>query len=199
MILLEFGHQTGIIQAMVIGLAGFAQSGKDTLFHCLNKHGKGNYRRYAFADALKDQLADRVKSEFGWDIYNLTKEQKDIVRPLMLELGAGKRKEDPLHWVNILYTKILEDQIAAKTPFNAVITDVRYMNEASFFASKFPDFKLVAITRFGNVAANPEEETYTTPLYIHPNAIQFAWSSIDIYAEEDLDCLISSLEFELFS
>lgn len=188
---------------MVIGLAGYAQSGKDSLFNLLVEHGTRKYKRYAFADALKKEIQPSIQRDFGFDIFAATIEQKNQVRHLLVELGAKRRSEDPLYWVNQVYKEIRQtEQIEKVLRWDQrtvpVITDLRYVNEAEFFFGTM-DLKLVPINRFGNVAANIEELEFTTPLYTHPKAIGFAWSDLEIYAPEDLHTIIDCLEHQIFS
>jgi hypothetical protein len=105
---------------MIIGISGTRCVGKDTACKLLNKFQ--NYARFAFADALKDDLKELVKSQFNIDIFNPSKEDKELIRPLMIAYGCMWREKDPDHWV-----KKVIDQIK---PFElSVITDVRFENE----------------------------------------------------------------------
>lgn len=117
---------------MIIGLTGYAQSGKDTLAGMLI--GLHKYERIAFADKIRKllyetnpitacghtgylkDLVDRV----GWD----EAKKETQVRRLLQEIGVGARKvfgED--FWV--------EQALKGVTPEDRfVITDVRFPNEA---------------------------------------------------------------------
>lgn len=97
----------------LVGLAGWARSGKDTAAGALVALG---YQRRGFADALKD-LALRI----GWD-----GRKDDTGRQLLQELGVGCR--DVLGadvWVNALMHTI---------DGPTVITDVRFPNEVAAIA-----------------------------------------------------------------
>lgn len=114
---------------MIIGLSGYARSGKDEVAKILvNKYG---YTRVAFADSIRDfllrvnpilengkRLNESVK-EFGWDI---TKSQTET-RRLMQETGVVAREmfsED--FWIAQALKKIgFQDRV--------VISDVRFKNE----------------------------------------------------------------------
>ena len=116
---------------MIIGLSGYAQSGKDSTAEllCL-KYG---YKRLAFADPMRQALltinpqldsitrvSDLVE-DYGWD---LTKRNPEV-RRLLQVLGtdfARKMLGDDV-WINIALSGIKsEDKI--------VISDVRFPNEA---------------------------------------------------------------------
>lgn len=188
---------------MVIGLAGYAQSGKDSLFNLFVEHGTRNYKRYAFADALKKEIQPTIQRDFGFDIFAATIEQKSQVRHLLVELGAKRRAENPLYWVDQVYKEIRQTELAEKVlrwdrKTIPVITDMRYVNEANFFKGLM-DLKLIPINRFGNSPANIEELEFTTPLYTMEGAIGFSWSDLHNYAPEDLQTIVNCLEDQIFS
>lgn len=110
----------------IIGFTGQPSSGKDTCFGLLNDR----YRvfRFAFADELRQQCECAWNSVNGrirpWDF--LSKEQQ---RPLLqvwgTEMGRDLFGEDK--WLRRL--KIVLPQLPSST---AVVTDVRFDNEARF-------------------------------------------------------------------
>ena len=116
---------------MIIGLSGYAQSGKDSVAKILVDNY--NFERIGFADALKDialsinpimengySLSREIK-EFGWDI---TKNARTEARRFLQELGTTLRdKVDKDIWVNIAMKKVAEYN-------DVVISDVRFQNEA---------------------------------------------------------------------
>jgi hypothetical protein len=120
---------------MIIGLSGYAQSGKDTVAKYLVE--ERGFERIAFADPIRDLLYEmnpiislaanepmylrpRVDHD-GWDQAKKNPE----VRRLLQELGVGARKRvDEDIWVIAALRKMDEE---AK---NYVVTDVRFQNEA---------------------------------------------------------------------
>lgn len=116
---------------MIIGLAGFAGSGKDTVAKILIE--EWNYKRYAFADKIKEilyelnpiiindlKLKDLVDKN-GWDV---TKTEHLEVRRLLQDLGlSGRNHFGKLHWAHQVFKEINFGN-------KAVITDVRFWNEA---------------------------------------------------------------------
>jgi hypothetical protein len=121
----------------LIGLTGYAQSGKDTLASILvEKYG---YSRIAFADKIRDflyginpmvgcsptgYLQDLVNL-VGWD----KAKQEPQVRRLLQDLGISARdliSEDI--WVTAALSSVDKDQ-------RVVITDVRFENEAATIKS----------------------------------------------------------------
>jgi hypothetical protein len=121
----------------IIGLTGYAQSGKDTFASILvEKYG---YSRIAFADKIRDflyginpmvacsptgYLQDLVNL-VGWD----KAKQEPQVRRLLQDLGISARdliSEDI--WVTAALSSVSKDQ-------RVVITDVRFENEAAIIKS----------------------------------------------------------------
>jgi hypothetical protein len=120
---------------MILGLHGFAQSGKDTMAGILIE--KLGYRRIAFADILREALyrldpvvgftngelltVTRVVDEIGWE---KAKVQYSEVRRLLQVIGTevGRDLIDENVWVNLAMKGVgVNDKV--------VVTDVRYPNE----------------------------------------------------------------------
>jgi hypothetical protein len=116
----------------LIGLTGYAQSGKDTVASILvEKYG---YTRIAFADKIRDflyginpmvacsptgYLQDLVNL-VGWD----NAKQEPQVRRLLQDLGISARELlDENIWITTALGKVDKDD-------RVVVTDVRFENEA---------------------------------------------------------------------
>lgn len=139
---------------MIIGIAGKARAGKDTLGKFMSRYFEKKYNeRYelmAFADALKSMCKDH----FGlstWQVYGDEKEIPDkryprptkpyceglgkselphsswTPREIMQELGSFYRKIDNDFWV-----KALDERIKELGNPNVIITDVRHVNECEY-------------------------------------------------------------------
>jgi len=139
----------------VIGLTGYAQSGKDTLASILvEKYG---YRRVAFADKIRDflyvinpmvgcsptgylqDLVDLV----GWD----KAKQEPQVRRLLQDIGVGARKLfGDQFWVAQALMSISSSE-------KIVITDVRFINEAKAI-KKYDGGQVWRVKRSGVSAVN---------------------------------------------
>jgi len=117
---------------MIIGLSGYAQSGKDTVAkYLVERHG---FERVAFADPIRNllwemnpMLADGfylqgVVNAYGWDA---AKTRFPEVRRLLQDLGKGARDVvDTDIWVAAALRQMGDvDQ-------HYVVTDVRFQNEA---------------------------------------------------------------------
>jgi hypothetical protein len=146
---------------MIIGLSGYARSGKDTVAGMLM--GLHGYERVAFADKIREllyemdplvmhnymdfRLQDVIDSK-GWEI---AKTEFPEVRRLLQDLGVGARKLfGDTFWV---------DQVVGQFGHawwgydkNVVITDVRFTNEAQ--AIKGKGGQIWRINRPGTEAIN---------------------------------------------
>jgi len=116
---------------MIIGLSGYAQSGKDEIAKILLEEG---FERAAFADTLREALLalnpmagfgvylKDVVALLGWEE---AKRNYPEVRRLLQHMGteAGRDIFGPQIWVNRTLGKLDPTK-------NYIITDVRFQNEA---------------------------------------------------------------------
>lgn len=147
---------------MIIGLSGYAQSGKDTTAQFLVDEG---FERIAFADALRDALyalnpiitewggTERVQDVIdrnGWDESKVTYSE---IRQLLQRLGTevGRNQFGPTFWVDIAFKKLTDPN------GKYVFTDCRFAQEAQ--AIKDAGGQIWRITRDGTapVNAHPSE------------------------------------------
>ena len=133
---------------MIIGLSGYAQSGKDTVAeYLINNHG---FVRVAFADPIRDALyaldpivegtktVQPIVDLYGWE--DAKKEFPEIRRMLQrfgTEVARTLWNEN--FWVKQAFAKIKQYE-------NVVVTDVRYINEADAISS-LPDGKVWRVVR----------------------------------------------------
>lgn len=104
-------------------IAGYARSGKDT-YGSLHQ-GLFKSTRYGFADPLKKMYCELNKIS----LLKLEAE-KSAHRDGLVALGHGMRQVDPNVWVNGVFNP-RTDIYEAMSKEGAVITDTRYVNEAS--------------------------------------------------------------------
>ena len=123
----------------LIGIAGWARSGKDTAAMELIRNG---FQRVAFADQLKAELANC----FGVTVQQIEAE-KALWRPLLVEYGRTWRRMDPGHWIKLAASGMPDADVA--------VTDVRYRNEAEWIWQQ--GGFVIRIHRTGIDAANDEE------------------------------------------
>jgi len=116
---------------MIIGLSGYAQSGKDTVAEllCLN-HG---FRRISFALPMRDaiytlnpvvdgsnRVADLV-NEYGWDVAKANPEVRRLLQVFGTEVGRNLFGET--FWIDQAFKRADEHE-------RVVFSDVRFPNEA---------------------------------------------------------------------
>jgi hypothetical protein len=114
---------------MIIGLSGYARSGKDTVAEllCLNY----GYKRVSFADPIRDAVyslnpmleSGRVAElvdEYGWDVAKSNPEVRRLLQVFGTEVGRQRFGEN--FWVQQAFDKIQSTKV--------VFTDVRFPNEA---------------------------------------------------------------------
>ena len=136
---------------MIIGLSGYARSGKDEIANILIEQG---FKRIAFADKIRellyemnpnyhDTLLQQAVNSHGWDEVK----QDPAIRRMLQNLGVGVRKV--IHeefWIAQALQQIVDDN-------DYVITDVRFANEARMI-KEYKNSQLWRIKRPGVEAVN---------------------------------------------
>jgi hypothetical protein len=110
----------------IIGIAGPARSGKDTLcnqfleiFQEMNIKAK----RSALAYQLKLESKDFIFNTLGIDVFTEKTEEKNIIRPFLVTWGTHvRRKLDPDIWIKKIQDSIEENSIL-------IVPDIRFKNE----------------------------------------------------------------------
>ncbi len=143
----------------ILGLAGYARSGKDTAGNALAELG---WKRIAFADVLREfsyRLNPLIMSEwgkvtqlrwiideYGWDGYKRT-QWAEGVRDHLQRLGTecGRELISQNIWVDATFNRMDPDG-------KYVISDMRFPNEASAILAR--SGSLLRITRPGIGPAN---------------------------------------------
>lgn len=132
--------------AMIIGVTGCAGAGKDEVGKYFVEHY--GFTRLAFADEVK-----RVATEvFGWDG---VKDERG--RRLLQDIGATARTYNSMFWINLFRYKMLTEHVT-----KAVITDMRFLNEADFISSFVSNSMLIRVVGRGGLigdTANHVSET----------------------------------------
>ena len=108
----------------LVGLAGIAGAGKDTFCELyqevLNNLGVPS-KSFAFAHALKVEVSKPIYESFGIDILNCTREEKELVRHILIGWGDARRKQtNGTHW----FSKVARE--VSKNSGISIITDVRF-------------------------------------------------------------------------
>lgn len=125
----------------IVLVSGFASAGKDTFANVLCKH-KG-YRRFAFADPIKEQIAESLGVNLEW-LHSPVGKQKVVqgktLRQHCIDLGESERKKDPEVW-----GKQIAQQIKEVKCEKVVISDWRLLPELFAIQKAFPEAFVVPI------------------------------------------------------
>lgn len=166
----------------MIGISGVAKSGKDTLYFLLKRKFKEKYnkdtRRYALADSLKQDLRFFIINSFNIDLENLTPQEKELVRPIMVTYGKAKRSlTSGRHWISIL-----EKEIESDNSVIPIITDIRYCeykdDECSWILNEKNGFLIHVSRLLADGRLNPpanEEESLNDKILINKASFKLNW------------------------
>ena len=175
----------------IIGISGVAGSGKDTFFNLLS--ARAPCKRYSLADELKREVNQWCRMHYGIDSQACTREEKEIIRPLLVFHGGLKRQaSEGRYWIEKLKGRLTKDK------FNGfkIITDIRYdeyeNDEVSWLKNELNGI-LVHVSQyeiksggdglnshagqFFRAPANPEEER-NDPIIREKSDFQIEWEFI---------------------
>jgi hypothetical protein len=149
-------------EKLVLGIAGYARTGKDMVGSTLVKMCKKNSVRIVkLASSLREIVKADPKTPKWMNVYSEEPKMKSEVRPLLVKTAQEKRKKDPYFFTN----KVIEDIKKHEEETLHVITDVRYEDEVCLLSETFPNFEFIALHRKDMQPSTEEEEKYTSPLY----------------------------------
>lgn len=145
---------------MIIGLTGYAQSGKDTIAKILVENY--GFTRIAFADKIREFLYETnpmfdsiageplfVKARVDRDGWESAKQSPHIRRLLQNSGVAARKVFGDGFWVHEAMKSMLNDP---RPDMNYVITDVRFLNEADMIRAN--NGQIWRIKRIGVDAVN---------------------------------------------
>jgi len=187
---------------ILIGMSGFARSGKDAAAEFLVNHR--GFKRIAFADKLRDFLyalnpiitaewtlntktgeksptyvihLQTIIDEYGWDHYKETKFGTEI-RRLLQRLGteAGRQTLWDTIWIDAALTDLNPDG-------RYVVSDARFLNE--FDAITDRGGHILRVERRGIVAANGHASELEALQYDFNNVIHNDGTLEDYYEKLD--------------
>lgn len=116
----------------LLGIAGVAQSGKDSLFKALCSVDP-KFIRCAFADKVREDLRQVFIDIYNIDILNCSPTEKESCREIMVNYSNHRREEtNGNHWISEIEPKVRKIIESNLIP---VITDVRYENETKWVQS----------------------------------------------------------------
>lgn len=122
-----------------IGISGICSSGKDTFYSLLSQ--RINCKRVALADQLRREINPFIIDKFNIDLFNCSRPDKDLVRPLLVEYARIKRSINDRYFIDKVdsYIKSLYSV--------AVISDIRYINEVDWLKNDLNGV-LVHVSKF---------------------------------------------------
>jgi hypothetical protein len=181
---------------MIIGITGYARTGKDTLANGLKmilKNENIGCKKLSFAWALKKDLDYFLVSKTGISAFTEDKNQKELIRPLMVTYGSDiMRKIDPDYWIKCVRREI-DEKHRNKI---IIIPDVRFENESKWIKSE--GGKIILLRREINGILIPPANDYEKEN--SGKAEQYAdsdytWNSEDL---KNLNGISENLLTELF-
>mgnify|MGYP003326149020 CR=1 FL=1 len=103
----------------IIGVTGFARSGKDTFYNYSTKAlNRAKCYRYAFADALKEECDSFLQANLGISAFTEEAQEKELIRPFLVTYGTEiRRKLDPFCWIKKVEASIEENHPASDKNF----------------------------------------------------------------------------------
>jgi hypothetical protein len=123
---------------IVIGVGGFARSGKDTFVKIAKRVLKDNgYSsiKLAFADPLKEEIDPFLQQHYNISAWTDDTEEKKIIRPYLVAHGCGKRMiSEGRYWIDQI------DKAIENIHFNEdviFISDCRFPNEVDWVHQKW--------------------------------------------------------------
>ena len=155
---------------MIIGLSGYARSGKDSTAEllCLNY----GYRRVSFADPIRHALLTlnpRLDSitrlaefvdDYGWDVAKQNPEVRRLMQVMGTEVGRTMLGDNV--WIKMALADLSHND-------RVVISDVRYPNEAD--AIKKLSGSLWRINRHNHSAVNGHKSEHAMDNYMFNHVI----------------------------
>ena len=182
----------------IIGIAGNARSGKDTLganFKQILAESGIKAETFSFADELKKSVDEFLINEIGISAFTTDSKEKALIRPFLVCWGTDiKRKMDDSVWINKLESSLSDDKVC-------IITDMRFKNEFEWIRDL--GGLTVFIGREGVEPANEYEKINNNELCSSVD-LSFQIGNFEdsrlIYltANEILDTLINNDIFELW-
>ena len=177
---------------MIIGISGYARTGKDTFGISLQrvlKTYKINCELIAFANVLKEDLDSFLLHKFNISAFTKKDEEKFLIRPMLVAYGESKRNQSPNYWIDQIKEKVKNKLI--------IITDVRYENEAKWIVDN--GGFLIHLNRQRQdgsyVEAPNAQEAENNPKVENLASLKIVWQTIEfdgLVDENTIDQIVES-------
>jgi hypothetical protein len=155
---------------MIIGLSGYARSGKDTVAQllCLNH----NFKRLSFADPMRKAIltldpkvdestrVSHLVDDNGWEIAKQNPEVRRLLQVFGTDVGRNMFGDNV--WIDMAFKNIDRDS-------RVVIADVRFPNEAK--AIKDRGGTVIRINRHNHSAVNAHKSEIAMDNYMFDHVV----------------------------
>jgi len=179
----------------IIGVSGFARSGKDA-FSCilLNELASigAKAKTFSFASNLKADINDFCLNKIGFSAFTEDHASKEMIRPLLISYGNLQRNvSSGTYWFKKLKPEI--DTFFEKGGNIAIIPDLRFkeyeFDEYDFIRSYENNFIVTITKRLANGSLNPpahESEAKSSAFFLKNSNFNLVWneSSDQAYLKE---------------
>lgn len=188
---------------MLIGLSGPAQSGKDSFYSIAEKYFLSlnlKCKRLALADNLKNDIKNFIYEKFDIDIFNISQDDKEKIRDLMVVYGKIKRQQtEGKYWTDLIKSDL---DLAIKENDLVFITDIRYAyypEDELNWLKKMKNNLLIHISRLdkNNIIIPPRnaEETINDPILKENADFKLCWHTSDdtFFREKEAELILRKI------
>lgn len=155
---------------MIIGLSGYARSGKDTVAELLRLNYE--FRRISFADPMREAIltlnpkidsithVSHMVEDYGWEIAKTNPEVRRLLQVFGTDVGRKMFGENV--WIDMAFKHIQPGE-------RLVVADVRFPNEAE--AIKARGGKVIRVNRHNHSAVNSHKSEIAMDNYMFDHVI----------------------------
>lgn len=166
----------------IIAISGHARSGKDSLYNILERHYTKQglkCKRFAFADELKYEVDDFLKSKVGVSAWTNNSSEKELIRPFLVFWGTEfRRGQNADYWIECMKNS---EQWRNSSADVHIITDLRFSNE--YYWLKSLNSTCIYLSREladGELLQAPNEYEQVNNAWLQSAAdIDFLWPTFD--------------------
>lgn len=178
---------------LIVGVSGFARSGKNTLCDILNNFCKSRgleSKIFSFAFSLRQDLNSFCTEKFGISAFTENQEEKNKIRPLLISYGEVQRNlSSGTYWLCKLKPEI--NNFFKNGGDVALISDLRFkvfdFDEVDFLRS-YPNNLIYCISRIKETgeevkpAHSSEYENF--PKICKKADVTSTWKTVDISSQD---------------
>lgn len=173
----------------MIGIAGIARAGKDTLALALKPYiedeiGK-EVRIFSFAYTIKRELDDFLIKSTGISAFEPNTQKKNIIRPMLVAYGEMMKTVNGRDFWSRKTLEHIESE-KLNSDFFPIIPDTRFDYEADTITDQY-DGLCIHISRVGNEIPANETEAQNDPKVASRCFIRHAWPTFYSSNEDSPD------------